>query len=181
MTLVSRDIIGIYDSNFNQLFTGARPVNVRIKENSRTMKYPLETGVTITDHFIIEPIEIEFQVILQADDYYQTYQNIKRQRNLGTLFLVQTKTSVYQNMMIQEIPHEESADFYNAIPMNIRMVEALFAGAEVSNYAPVQTADPTTTEEEKQSTAVSNTNAGLQTMTDPLYSYDENSLGIFIP
>ena len=72
------DVVGVFDANFNQVFRLARPVKAQIHETSKPMEHPVETGIIITDHRIILPVEIEFSLILPPGEYRPVYQQIKQ-------------------------------------------------------------------------------------------------------
>jgi hypothetical protein len=41
--------------------------------------------------------------------------------------VVQTKTGIYSNMWIESLPHEEDPEFYDAVPIALKLKEVLFA------------------------------------------------------
>lgn len=138
------DIVGIYDGA-SQVFEKARPLKGSVREDSRTMDHPLETGAIITDHHILNPVEIEFPLFIPSQYYITTYQQIKNAYINGTLFSVKTAVNVYNNMFITGISHEEDPEFYSAIIMGMRLKQALFTVPDGSsfdaNYAPVSPQD----------------------------------------
>lgn len=134
----SVDSVAVYDTNFNQLFPNARPIKALVRQNARAMEHPLENGQIITDYRIILPTEIELGVIVQAQFYQSTYQEILNNYMNSTLLVVQTKTATYLNMIISEMPHEESPELFDALPMGIRFKQVLLV-TQQSTYAP---ADP---------------------------------------
>jgi hypothetical protein len=121
------DVVGFYTSNFVQVFSGARPMKATAKPRLTPMKHPIETGATITDHVIYEPTELDFSIIIQSEDYQNTYQRIKQLYLNATLLIVTTKADTFTNQLITELPHEETAEFFDAIVMELRLQEVLFA------------------------------------------------------
>lgn len=115
------DVVAILDSKLNQVFPTARPVKAIVNEISKPMEHPVETGVIITDHRIILPIEIEISFILKPADYRSVYQQIKLLYTNAPFLTVQTKAATYKNMIISAIPHEENVELYNAIPLILRL------------------------------------------------------------
>src|SRR4051812_11635107 len=83
------DIVGIYDG-FNQVFADARPLKALLRETSKIMEHPAETGVTLADHHIINPVEIEIPLIITSDAYTATYQQIKTAFLAPALLTVKT-------------------------------------------------------------------------------------------
>lgn len=127
------DDIAFYTQTFEQVFKHARPIKVAVKPAIKAMEHPLETGATVTDHRIVLPKEIEVSFIIPPATYRDTYQTINNYFVYSILLIVQTRASVYYNMMITSIPHEESADMYNAIPLAMTLKEVLFAETQTSN------------------------------------------------
>ena len=101
-----------------------------VNENAKVMEHPVETGATITDHIIFMPIEIELSLMLTSNDYRSVYQQIKDIYLAGRLLTVQTRTATHQNMLIQQLPREESPDVFNGISVALRLKEANFVVAQ---------------------------------------------------
>lgn len=131
---------------FPQYLQRARPVKLLVRQTLRPMEHPLETGAIITDHVIILPNEIEIEFIAQQKDYISVYQEMRQLWQSATLMRVNTRATSYQNMLIAEMPHEETVERFNAITFRVRFKQVLFANTvtatstQTSVYAP---ADPT--------------------------------------
>lgn len=130
-----------------QVFPDARPVKATVKETARVMDYPVETGATLSDHKIINPIEIEIIFVINQDFYSSAYQQIRTAWINSTLLSVQTRTGTYLNMIVSDMPHEEEPDMYNAITQQVRFREIIFVApnslaqpGQLANYKP---ANPT--------------------------------------
>lgn len=130
------DTVAVYTQNYIQVFKNGRPIKAAIKPSSRLMEHPLETGQTIIDHRVVFPTEIELTLILIREDYYNTYQIIKQLYDAATLLIVQTKSSIYSNQVIYELPHEETPDFFNTFQIVLRLREVLFAPQSVDIVVP---------------------------------------------
>lgn len=126
----SSDLVAVLDSDFNQVFPGARPFKVTVREAAKVMEHPIETGATITDFRIIVPIEGEFSLIIPGPNYRSVYAEIKQYFLNATLLILQTKATSHENMLIAEMPREEDPDMYDAISMSIRFKEAQFVTAQ---------------------------------------------------
>lgn len=154
----SADIVAVFDENFSQVFENARPVKAMVKEYAKVMEHPIETGATITDHRVIQPIEIELSMILASDDYRSVYQQIRQLYLDATLLTVQTKTATYENMLISEMPHDEDPDQFDSVILALRMKEVDFVTATFGTLPASKVANPvnasTTQSGEKQSKAV---------------------------
>ena len=157
------DQVAIFDDDFIQLFPGARAIKAIVKEQSKVMEHPLEDGATITDHRVILPIEIELSFILKPEDYQDTYNQIKQYYLDATLLNVQTKSGVYQNQLIQAMPHEENPDQYNTLVLAINTKEVLFALTEFEYSAADPLQSSTVNRGAQQGTTVNtNTSYGAQ-------------------
>lgn len=148
------DVVGIYNG-FGQVYPNARPLKASLRETSRIMEHPAETGVVLADHHIINPVEIEIPMVIPAQSYASTYQQIKADFLAPTLLTVKTPVNVYENMVIADMPHEEDPEYFNTITMllHLRQVIYFVPGAVQTlpaNYSP---ADP-----DNQNTV----NSGLQ-------------------
>jgi hypothetical protein len=134
------DVVGVFDAQFNQVFSNARPMKAMVMEQAKAMEHPVETGVTITDHRIILPTEIELSVLLSNttsnEEYRSLYQQIKQLWINATLLTVQTRTDSYANMLITGMPHDETADMFDAIAVGIKLKEALFVQARFGTLPP---------------------------------------------
>lgn len=121
------DVVAITGANFLPLFASARPLVATVTETAALMEHPLETGALIADHIVFDPIEIELPCVMVGEvEYRNTYALIKATFRAGTLLTVVTRTGSYPNMVIAEIPHEETPAQYDAIGMTIRFREAHF-------------------------------------------------------
>lgn len=121
------DTVAVFTQDFTQIFRDARALKAIVKEQSKVMEHPVESGTIITDHRIILPIEIELSLLLTKDDYKDVYQTIRGYYLQGTLLVVQTRSGVYQNMLIQQIPHEENPDMYDALALAMTLKQVIFA------------------------------------------------------
>jgi hypothetical protein len=120
-----------------QIFSGARPVKAEVRETARVMDYPVETGVTLSDHRISMPTEIILTCIIPAAQYSIAYPAIRNAWNAPTLLSVQTRTGTYRNMIIAELPHDEDTDLFNAVTITIKLREVIMiSGISTAAYGP---------------------------------------------
>jgi len=136
------DVVGVYNQNYVQVFSEARPLKAVVKEASKVMEQPLETGATIVYHSIILPIEIELSLILNSAGYLNVYQQIKQLYLSRELLIVQTKTGEYINQVIQSMPHEEDPDRFDAVIVALKLKETLFAITQIQTV-PIAPRNPT--------------------------------------
>lgn len=126
----SADAVAVFDDSFNQVFEQANSMKVNVIETSKVMEHPVEDGTTITDHRVLMPDEIELSLILSGSNFRSVYQQIKQIYRAGTLLTVQTKTDTYSNMIISDMPHDESGDMFDAVLIAVRMKQVLFVTAQ---------------------------------------------------
>lgn len=128
----TQDLVGVYDDSFNQLFENARPLRCLISERSKIMEHPIETGATIADHVVRQPIEIQLSVIPLPEDFVDSYNAIKAAYLANTFVSVQTKTDTYTNMLIYEMPHDETPEIFDTVAIGIKLREAILVQAQFS-------------------------------------------------
>lgn len=107
----SEDLIGIFSNeNYEQLFINASLMKVTVTESSQIMTHPVEDGSRVSDHQIFDLIKISIPIVLSSDDFISVFQSIQKGYKSSTLYTIQTKVSVYKNMMIDSLPHEETVE-----------------------------------------------------------------------
>jgi hypothetical protein len=150
------DVVGVFDSGLNQLFQDARPIKAMVKEQSKLMDNPGETGISITDHRIFEPTEIELSLVLRPATFRDTYAQIKTAYQQLTPLSVQTKTDTYANMYVLAMPHDEDPDIFDTVSLALKLREVNLVTAQfaqlpagqvkkASNSSTVKTGQKTTT------------------------------------
>ena len=138
-----RDKIAIFNQDYSRVFKNADIMDVRVKEDARTMEHPVEDGTIITDHRIILPVEIEIVVSLLSADYPSVYNQIRQNFYDSELFTIQTRTGTYENQMITSLPHAESSEVMNGIVMTLNFRQVLIVTA-VTVYAAKNASDSDT-------------------------------------
>jgi hypothetical protein len=148
------DTVAVFDQNYNQLFRNARAIKAVVKEQSKVMEHPVESGAVITDHRIILPIEIDLSLILSSADYQDVYGSIKQYYLNATLLIVQTRSGIYTNQLISALPHEEDPTMFDALTVALSLKEVFMVTAQ---YATPRHASNTNT-----------VNRGTQQPTPPM-------------
>lgn len=138
----SADVVAIFDQNFNQLFELARPIKATVKESAKLMEHPLETGATIIDHTITLPVEIELSMIPTRGEYRDVYQRMRQAFKNRDLFIVQTKTGLYENQIIESLPHEEDPELYDTITLAVKLREVQLVQAQFAKLPPKAVRNP---------------------------------------
>jgi len=118
------DIVCILDNeNFQQLFVSASPMRMTVREVKRVTKYQVEDGSSRSDHVVIDPVEISIDLVIEDQFARDGYQQIRQAWLDNRLLTVQGKVSSYPNMLISEMPHDESPEYGMGVAMPIRLVE----------------------------------------------------------
>lgn len=144
------DVVCVLNEDLQQVFEKARPMKAQVKEESKTMKHPLETGATITDHRIILPTNIELSMVLASEDYPAVYNQIKDLFLRGELLTVQTRVGTFTSMLIEKMPHDESPDMADACALALTLEEAQFVTPQFSTFKVASPRDSNTTKRGEQ-------------------------------
>lgn len=129
------DVVALLDASGAQVFVTARPMKATVKESSKSMEHPLETGATIVDHRIILPLEIELSVLLTEADGPAVYQQLRAVFLRGDLLTLQTRAGSYSNLLLEAIPHDESPDMFDGLAVSVSLKEVVFVTAVYSKTA----------------------------------------------
>ena len=165
------DRVAVFNSDFVQVFQFARPVNARVSERSQMLDHPIETGQLITDYSIVLPIEIEISFIVESDFYQSMYQQIRTLFKNKQLLTVQTSTANYGNMVIADMPHEERADLYDALPISLRFRQIQIV-PDPSTFVPANQAQADTQSLGQQNgTQITGVQTTIGTQTSPSTAY----------
>lgn len=124
------DIVAVFTQDYTQVFRDARAIKAVIKETSKVMEHPIETGAIVTDHRIVWPVEIDLNLILLPETYRDIYYEIRDLYLQGTLLIVQTRSGLYENQLINSMPHEESPTIYNTITITLSLKQVQMVTAQ---------------------------------------------------
>jgi hypothetical protein len=142
--LPSQDVVAVLRSDLTQVFERARAIKAAITRASKAMEHPIETGATITDHRIILPVQVELSLLLVSADYQAVYQQIRDLFNAGELLTVQTRADSFPSMLIEKMPHDESADVFDGVALALSLKEAQFVQPQFSSFKVAQPKDSNT-------------------------------------
>ncbi len=149
------DYVAVFDQDYNQVFRTAKAIKAVVKEHAKVMEHPVETGAIITDHRIILPVEIQLSLILTSEDYQDVYKVIRQFYLNGTLLVVQTKSGIYDNQLIQSMPHEEDPTQYDILTLALTLKQVQFVTAQFV-IAPKQPKNNTTIKRGSQNSSPAN-------------------------
>jgi hypothetical protein len=158
------DVVAVLDEQMTQLFPMARPGKAVINESAKLAEHPVESGGTIVDHRVIQPVEIDLEVYVTK--YAETYQKIRSAFYGNSLLKVQTRSGLYENMAIEAMPHEESPEMVDVFTMSIKLREINLVTAQFVALPPSRVA---------QSNDASTVDRGEQKPKSALASLDDSN------
>lgn len=120
------DVVRLTDINGVQVFSQCRAMSVTINRTSTLAEHPLETGNTITDFKIIKPNVITLKMMIPDDAYRAVYQQIEQAWLNSTTFIVQTWASSFANMVITDLPHDETPASVGSISISLTLKEVMW-------------------------------------------------------
>ena len=146
---IPADLVSILDESGNQVFELAIPMKVAVDPGIQYMRNPIDSGATITDHYIILPVVASIDFIVTNSNYREAYQQIRTAARAAQRFTVQTKSDTFQNMYIENYPSEEDPDKFDAITITISFIEIqldtatleLLPASQVSDASDASTTD----------------------------------------
>lgn len=139
----TQDLVAIIDEESGQqVFTDARPLKATPVSEIKYMQNPIETGASITDHFIVLPDGVQVDFLVSNFLYRSVYQQMKALAKAGTGFIVQTKSDTFINMRIEQLPAEEDPERFDAITISLTFVEIQFDPVRIQTLPQSQVASP---------------------------------------
>lgn len=172
LSMFGVDVVGVFDNTtYEQIFQTARPMKANVSVTKKIMDHPVESGALISDFAIILPVEIELSLLLGGTEYQSTYQLIKAYFDSGALVSVTLRSRTFNNMLIQAMPHEESPDQIDVLPLALKLREVQMFTAQYQALAAQQVATPT-----DESTV---SRGAQQPQSSILYSITNYAAGIF--
>lgn len=135
--------VQVFDGNSgNQIFADAKIMSYDDKPEAQIFQHPMESGVSFMDHRVANPLEITLSLILEKDVYRSTYNEIFNQYKSGSICTIQSRTTRAQNMVILTMPQEQTAEHYDAIPINLTFRQMTFVVPSQGTMTPENTANP---------------------------------------
>ena len=123
------------------LWTGSDIMDVQVQETSAVTKYKVEDGTNRNDHIVHNPTEIMMRFTL-AGEVSQLFNAIKQTYTNRDLVTVQTRTDVYADMIVTEIPQEQSGAVMDAVTLDIRLSEWREVVPEYGELTQLNVANP---------------------------------------
>jgi hypothetical protein len=138
----AQDLVAILDAqSFQPLFQNANPMQVSVRETAKLTTFAVEDGSQRTDHRVINPVEISLPLLLVSDSR-NLFEALRQAWLDGTELIVQTKVRSYPNMLISELPHDETPDQGESIPVAVKLLEVTSITPEYGDLPPRKVANP---------------------------------------
>lgn len=134
-------VIILDNDSLEELWADSDIMSVSVSETSKATRYAVEDGTNRNDHVIKNPVEISISMIL-AGKIAQLFQLLKQTYLEHKLVTVQTKTDVYTNMLVEEIPHEQDTGMTDGVTVSVKMVEWQEVTPEYGELTPKKVAQP---------------------------------------
>ncbi len=144
------DVVCVLNAALEQVFVTARPIKATVKEGSKLMQHPLETGSLATDHRVFLSTEIELSLLLTGEEYRATFQQIRDLYRQGEVLTVQTRAASYPDMLVEVMPHDETPDIYDGLAVAVKLIEARFVEPQFSDIKPANPANASTVKRGEQ-------------------------------
>ncbi len=136
------DVTAIFDENGNQLFSTAKILRLAASPSNTYATHVVEDGTTVVDNKIQNQARVAVSLVLDGADYQEVYKNIQTASNENTKFTIQTRVNSFNRMYIESYPHEESADIFDTIAINIDFVEQITSTVQTSTLSQSDVANP---------------------------------------
>ena len=120
----AQDLVCILDNDsLQQIFTATSPIRVSVRESKKATQFAVEDGSERSDHVVTAATEISFDLFISDDRARNAYEEIRQAWRTNQLVTVQTSVSSYPDMLILDIPHDETQDAGGSIRIPVRMQE----------------------------------------------------------
>lgn len=135
----SKKQIAIYNASgeatsFNEVLSKLSIMGVYTNPTITVMKQPIETGQLISDHKIINPIQIQVEGVIEQINLGSIFSEARNLFETSTLLTVQTKYGTYTNMIISAMPTTCDTRMYDAVGIVLQMEEVLFVSDNLDDY-----------------------------------------------
>lgn len=134
-------VVILDNDSLQGLWVGSDVMRVSVHETSKATRYAVEDGTSRNDHVIQNPTEIEISMIL-AGEMARLFQLLKQTYLERKLVTVQTKTDVYTDMLVEEIPHEQDAGMTDGVTVDVRLLEWRETAPEYGELTMSKVANP---------------------------------------
>jgi len=147
----STDVVAIYNQSGEQVFADGVPMRASVSQRAKAFTHPLETSVEITDHRVILQTEISLILFLKNQSAFfgfsqkrlrDVYAQISQSFRNADLLSVQTRAGRFDNLIIQALPHDENPEMFEAIDVELKLLETQFVSLVIVNLTVEDVTDP---------------------------------------
>jgi len=129
------DIVILDSDSLQPLFASVYPMSVSVETAKRATEFAVEDGSIRSDHIITDLTSISIEA-RAADDAKEAYRALYEAWRSNTIVTVQTKVDVYESMIILTIPHDETTEDGDSIPVSITLQEWIEVEPEYGELPP---------------------------------------------
>jgi hypothetical protein len=120
------DTVAFLDNtDYTPIVKEAFLLKLSVVRDSDVMQHPLENGTSIVDHRVLKPVEINIQIVGDCTSKKIVYDKLKELYLQAKLITVQTRQDVYNDMLIQSMPHEENTNMMDAVAIALKLREVI--------------------------------------------------------
>lgn len=105
------------------IFEDAAIIRVDVKREKQATRFAVETGAVRSDHVIDKLTEISVDLVLATENARAAYDEIAQMFAEHQLVTIQTEMNVWPDMLIEAMPHSESAQIFMGATVQLRFVE----------------------------------------------------------
>jgi hypothetical protein len=122
---------------------GTAILSAMVNEQSEMPEHPIESGAKITDHKIIQPVEIDVRLVMPTYMYASVVRELNDLYTNSTQLRIKTKMQWYDNMVLQDKPHEEAPETVDRVVYTLHfkqvfIVEPKYIALPVSKVSNVE-------------------------------------------
>lgn len=121
--ILKNKAVALYEEGRQEILEDCSILSCSINQRSRLMEHPVESGAKIVDHKVLDPVQVRLQVALPETYFENEYQKILTLYKKSTLISLQTKAQIYDNLVVQSLPHDERVDTMNRLIFNLELRE----------------------------------------------------------
>lgn len=133
----------VYDKRDQEVLGGLSVLNYNVNDDSQFIEHPIETGATIADHHVFNPIGINCRVAMpskgflftdvslsdmlygRAETFENTYNQLVELYKTSSPLKIKTEANVYTNMYITSMPTDLDVNTADRQIFNISFKEAI--------------------------------------------------------
>lgn len=140
-TSTQQRVVILDNDTFDELFDSVSPMRLSVQESKRATKFAVEDGTERSDHIVTALTEMQIDLYLY-EETRNSFENLRQAFEEHMLVTVQTKVASYSNMLIVDIPHDETVDLGDAVNVSMRLQQWLAVQPEYGELPPRKVVNP---------------------------------------